>query len=490
MKQGIKIFITALILIQVFPLKVKTEPIQVKEEINELFKLDENYTILGIKSDFPEFKEIGIALLKDREMYAKINGKLLGPFKNLGKDTPFFSPYTKRTAFTIYTDEFDHAVIDGEHGEKFLGLGRIIFSNDGKNYIYKAQTQTGQLVVLNGVKQREFKGIKDDPVFSPDGKKTAYTAFKNKKDAYVISGGKEYGPYKNVREIKFSPDSSKLAFTAFIHKGWHLVVDGRESKPYKNIMEITFSVNNETACVAQKKQKLFVLKNFTPLMEYKTIGKPVFSPDGKTLAYPAMETNKWQVIINGKKEAKFDNLGPVVFSKTGKNYGYAGIIKDKATMVINGKKQETFDSIGLIKFSEDENHHAYRARLKNKWFVIFDKKKGKSYLNVRQPIFNPVKNEIAYMAFTGNDVLMVRNNKEGKNYKSIGLPKFSPDGELLAYHATNDNKLWFYNINGYETKKRISGFISRIPIVFDGNKKLRSIGINNVFFVSYKCDIN
>ncbi|MDY0362518.1 MAG: hypothetical protein RBR08_13775 [Desulforegulaceae bacterium] len=489
MRIGFKVCFFSLFFIFLSSLNLKA--IEIEDKITSLCTPQDQTSIVAVNSNYPDFDKIGLALVKDKKMSAQINSNIYGPYPGIGKGTPFFAPVTGAAVFSVFSDYKDFAVIDGKEQKKYDGLGNVVSSIDGKNFAYRAQIGTNQLVVVNGKEGKKFDGIKNDPVFSPDGKRVAYIAFEDKKNGFVICDDKKYGPFRNVNELKFSPDSSKLGFIAFKDNGWQVFVNEKGSKEYKNAMILKFSSKGDFACVVQNDDdKLILLENFKEHEPYKTIGEPWFNPEGTILSYPANTGKYWQMVVNEKKEFKFDSLGPVAYSDEGNSYGYTGIKDNKPIIVINGKKEKEYDSSGLIKFSTDGKHYAYRAFSKEKgWFVVWDKKEGNAYFDVKQPIFSPVKNEIAYMAFNGKSVVMVKNHVEGKEYKSIGLPKFSPKGNHLAYYATPDDTNWIMNINGVETKTKISSFLAKFPIVFETENKLHALGVNGLEFVKYQCII-
>ncbi len=463
----------------------------ISENTEKLASLPDKSKLLAYNTDYPGLNNICMAFIKDKKMYAQINDKVFGPYPHLGKNTPFFAPFTGTSAFIVYSDDKDQVVINGKKQKKYDGIANLTFSPDGKKFAYTAQIKDKQFIVSNRGEHEKFAGIKGTHLFSPDSSKLAYIAFSDPKNGYVISDKKKYGPYRNIRELSFSPDSSTLGFISFREKGWHLVINGKESPAYKNMMLLKFSPSNDSICVVQnKKNKLLLLKNFKEETPFETMGQPFFNPEGSIIAYPAKEGKYWQMIINGKKEFKFDQLGPVSFSKKGNSYGYTGIKNKKPIVVINGKKKNTYDSSGIISFSTDGKHYAYRAFKKDKgWFVVWDGNDGKSYLNVKTPLFNPGKNEIAYQAFTGKTVTMVKNKKEGKKYKSIGSPVFSPKGTRLAYKAQKKDKNWVINIDGEETSSKINVFTTKFDIIFKNEQNLSAIAMKDFNFVKLNCSL-
>jgi hypothetical protein len=95
-------------------------------------------------------------------------------------------------------------------------------------------------------------------------------------------------------------------------------------------------------------------------------GKPVedvvgawgvsFSADGKRMAYFAGKEQKYWAVVDGVAGEQFESvLGLPVFSDDGKHVAYVACVGDNATkLVVDGESTETFENmeIGELKFSE------------------------------------------------------------------------------------------------------------------------------------------
>jgi hypothetical protein len=52
--------------------------------------------------------------------------------------------------------------------------------------------------------------------------------------------------------------------------------------------------------------------------EYDAIGRgPIFSADGKHVAYSVKNANKWSVVVDGKVGEDYGGTGPLVFNPDG-----------------------------------------------------------------------------------------------------------------------------------------------------------------------------
>jgi hypothetical protein len=97
------------------------------------------------------------------------------------------------------------AVVDGQGGELYDAIGRIIFSPDGRTYAHKAQRDAREFVVVEGKAGPGFDmfshdvfgepGTLDDiPSFAPDGKLVASIAYKAGQ-GHVATNGSLHGPF-------------------------------------------------------------------------------------------------------------------------------------------------------------------------------------------------------------------------------------------------------------------------------------------------------
>jgi hypothetical protein len=55
---------------------------------------------------------------------------------------------------------------------------------------------------------------------------------------------------------------------------------------------------------------------------FERVGEPVYSPDGKRLAYPARAGGKWHIVVDKAKSAPFDAVAPPIFSADGKQVSF------------------------------------------------------------------------------------------------------------------------------------------------------------------------
>jgi hypothetical protein len=157
-----------------------------------------------------------------------------------------FRPNNNRVAYGVIKGEKKVAVIDGEEGSPYDGIGgngaSIALSPDGKSFAYAANIGKEWFVVLNGEEQRKYDDIAGGtPIFSPDGKRLFYGAKKEGKWLAVIDGEEVYEYEVIGRGAFFSSDSKHLVYSAKAKGKWFVVVDGKDGPGYDRLFKPAFT---------------------------------------------------------------------------------------------------------------------------------------------------------------------------------------------------------------------------------------------------------
>jgi Tol biopolymer transport system component len=280
----------------------------------------------------------------------------------------------------------------------------------------------------------------------------------------VVLDGKPGKPCEMVFEgiFAFSPDSRRMAYGARKGNGWFVVVGSLTPAPQGGEGRPT---------------------EFGP---YEFLGSSMgiqFSRDGSRLAFEGQVNKKWSVILDGKPQPVYDNLGPLVFSPDGKRIAYAAMQKDQeretwqvvAALTPNpspkrgeggsweGKPGAVFDAIGegTLLFSPDSKHLAYAAQSGGQWCMVLDGKPGRPYEGIAQVKFSPSSQLLAYVAKRQEAEAVITESLVGPALPADGgqrpakpaLPTegpprsfgrigggtlvFSPGGRHLAYVASS-----------------------------------------------------
>lgn len=247
-------------------------------------------------------------------------------------------------------NEGSFLLVDGKPAEATLtksGIGRVIFSPDGKHYAAICGELARRFVVIDGKKGQEYFNIVEKDVadlatgirFSPDSSKVVYTAYSNGgRDQFVVMNEDEsdamtspwfrfspdgkrlaYGGgvgnqgqkgvlivdgkpvplppewFVESKTFTFSPDGSRYAFTAAGRGGKGVFVDGKNTEI---VGDFTFSPDSKHLAILggggpgpEKKQGLFVDGQivFEPASSYQRLTYCGFSPDSQHLCWEERE---------------------------------------------------------------------------------------------------------------------------------------------------------------------------------------------------------
>jgi len=346
----------------------------------------------------------------------------------------------KDDAFSVYANQDRHrafVMVDPNQG--------LIFSRDSKNLAYVASSdgQSWQLV-KNGEPGEAFEQIKH-VTFSPDSSRLVYAARKDGK-WHLVEGQDKGSAYIDIKRILFSPDSERLVYAARDDEGAFMVLDGEKSEPFE----------------------------YLP-------GEPVFSRDGKRLAYAVAEERRGNVrmrmVVDGKAGPAFHRIGAYRFSPDGKQIAYMAVKDDETGMMVHdGEVGDEYRQIGIPIFSPDGSHLAYYAVQDGQWFVVKDGEKGPPFVVGENPVFCPKGERMAYVAQKGDRYVVVEDNEIIGHYDWAGLLAFSPDGKHLAYAAAEDGEA-FLVVDGQKAEERFLSFVRGSPLVFTEENAVQGIAV-------------
>lgn len=250
-------------------------------------------------------------------------------------------------------------------------LGKFIAEENGKTRVHF----------------KEVRGKLYDKIlffkFSPDSSRFAYIAKLEGKKIIVIDSTET--EYKNIYQnsLTFSASGKRFVFVAKKNKKWFVVVDGKEETLIDNafgFLSIRFSNDEKrVSYVARRDSKLFVVTDGKEdVMKCDNYSPPqllMFSPDNSKFIYFGIRSSKWFIVINGKNSnLKVDGVlnHTPIFSSDGKRMAYGAKIGSNWHMVVDGKigiKTDGFGEGSPI-FSTTGDSIAYTALINKKWFLI------------------------------------------------------------------------------------------------------------------------
>lgn len=171
-------------------------------------------------------------------------------------------------------------------------------------------------------------------------------------------------------------------------------------------------------------------------VEAEGIGRLEFDTTGKLIAYQVLGKNarrdyKWFWVINGQKGPEFDTIGRLIFSKDGKRFAYAGASDTTkghhhavGTIVIDGKQEPDFATANELPFH-------FWSRDGHDMFVAEEQ-------GVSDPALSADGSRVAYARHRGKQDECVFVDREcGPAFESIVYgPYFSADGQHFGYLAS------------------------------------------------------
>ena len=183
--------------------------------------------------------------------------------------------------------------VDGRRGGEFDRVGPPVLSRDGKHVAYRAHLGDRCFVVVDGERGPDFEFM-SDPAISADGKVAAY-------------GAKQSGQWTLIVGSARTPIAHKPSFV-------FLSPDGRS---------VGYGHPDSQAGGASRVR---VVVDGKPGDAFTMVGTPVFSPDGKLLAFAADDGARQFIVIGGRSVDVVGRESDPVFSADSRKVGYGARI--------------------------------------------------------------------------------------------------------------------------------------------------------------------
>ena len=389
-----------------------------------------------------------------------------------------FSPDGEHLAYAARENGQYFIVVDEKEGEHFSRIDNgFQFSPDSARLGYVVTIEkSNQCVVVDGKRGPIFDAVFPASFsFSDNSRHFAYAGRRGDRCVVVKDGeevlqadevvmdshlGKTLGPI-------LSPDGARMACAVRRGGQWRMVLDRVESSPWDSILDLSpdgpsagFSPDGKHFGYAgERKDKRFVV-----IDEKENPGAwlygATFSPDGKHAAFvrasESGESNSWwAVVLDGVMGKKFSGeITEPLFSPDGKRLAYAVCEgRDGEFVAVHGATQsDYYIGIGKISFSSDSKHIAFMAHKDDRTVLVVD---GKENFMSDSPsgdmrsdyfTFSPDSKRLAYIAHHGGGAYVVIDGAEYGPYHELSPMDeeayiyFSSDSRHFTFMANHDDE--------------------------------------------------
>jgi len=281
-------------------------------------------------------------------------------------------------------------------------------------------------------------------------------------------------------EAIVSPDNRRIVYREFESpSGGRVVANGEPGKRYDSFSAIDpiFSPNGKRLAyiAGTKEKKMFIVLDGNEGIGGYTGINLVFSPDSSQYTNTAWdnEAMKEVVFLNGEKIGEYRGIvkrggsdSGLVFSPDSKRLAYLAFTGDgKFFAVVNGKEGKYYDATidgkhygpiieaQKVAFSNDSRHIVYTVKRGNAGVIVRDETEIAESNNLNFALASPDCNRIAYLSGENGKKSVTVDGIQDKVFDNISITemKFSPDGKRFAYTAWFDDFMCVV-IDGKEQK--------------------------------------
>jgi len=260
-----------------------------------------------------------------------------------------------------------------------------------------------------------------------------------------------------------TPNCDGTRFAATINEGdeWYLWVDGKKSPAFQAVGYPVFSPDGKRLAYSFSRGSRWVKdEGFLSLPDKHLVGgwhvscdgvesrayenvsvDLFFSPDSRHCYFTAGRGDKGVLVIDGKEDDRYDfSLPTATYSDDGKRFGFTASRNDRELVVIDGKECGEYDDVKRVVFSPDGRRTAWLAERDDRWFIVLDGKEGRDYdggtfWSTGGITFSPDSKRVAYTAKEGRRAFLVCDGQETGQYDEAIWPEFSPDSRRVAFLA-------------------------------------------------------
>lgn len=277
-------------------------------------------------------------------------GKEAGKPARVTAREPTLAPDGSATVSVRSVGDEEYVVRDGEKvAGPFDRVTRLLVSPGGRSGVVARQGDRWTVSVGGKTVGSEFESA-DDLVFSADGSSFVFRAVVDGEPTVIKDGTPVDKGYDEVSSLSLSPDGDSLAYVGWKGGEVFVVVDGKPASerysrgdmarigtpslgpaPGGGPRPLAFTVRLQTDS--------FVVKNGNRIgPTYRRAGDPIWSPDGRSVVFPARLAGKWYVIEDETKVAgPFDQIAHLGFETGTGKLVVAARVEDKWRILRGGE---------------------------------------------------------------------------------------------------------------------------------------------------------
>jgi len=282
-----------------------------------------------------------------------------------------------------------------------------------------------------------------------------------------------------------SGDRRHLMYAEGDNKRQRMVVDGKAGPFYDGILARTLALSRDGkryAYGAGRGKRRFIVLDGVPQPPGDGIreGTPVFSPDGGRIAWGELRDLFWSMVVDGREGWKFDELWPPVFSSDGKHLAYIARTGPKKAVVVDSILQSQHDNVDerSLAFGTD-GRVTYRAIDKGiSCFIRGGRPASPDSGNTHQRD----RTEVRKVGSVTVGLSVVHDTITGPVYNEIAGLAYSADSARFGYIARTGAD-WFAVIDGKPGKSHPFIFKNSLAFSADGKHALFASKAGNTRFV-------